>query len=1165
MKILSLDLQAYGPFTGRTLDFSSGNHGLHMVYGPNEAGKSAALRALSSFFYGIHQKTPDNFLHDYDALRIGARLKLSDGTERFFIRRKGSKNTLMDESGSALDESEISRFLDGISRDVFTRMYGIDSSSLEEGGKKLVAGEGELGAILFAAAAGIPEVREIIAGLDAEAAGLFKPNGTTPLINRLISDHKELKKKVKEHSLSSAQWATLEDRMHAAKEEREAVSIRVREKTAVLNRRKRVREAFKDAGELREIQAELEAMAGTVVLSEGFTARRERAEEKLKAAGEAIARDAPALRGVQEEARALRLPDNLLAHRVRITGLFQESGNYKQAGEQLPRLRGNVLEIERDARRIIRELGLAGEDRDFGKLCLSVRDRARIEELCERSRDLSTSLEHQNAALAKYSADLAELEEKLARLPGIRDIDALDSLLKDCRQSGLTEKGIASLQDQVKSLERASEERMDRLGLKGLARRDFLSLPIPGKQTVAFFSRDFMALEQHIAEAGKQIRDEHSRLSRTEDDIRALQIQGDIPTEGQLSQIRQRRDLLWRLIRNAWEAQCDVPEDQWREHAGDAANPPDAFERAMAEADEISDRLRRESDRVAQLAQLVAGKESGERTIGDITLVMQGLHEQRQLLEQRWDEAWKPAGIRPRSPGEMSEWLVLCDEALSLCREWSMRSAELEKKTRELFEFRKRLSDLMDRDGAQAADRTLSALDRRADELIRRQRDTDLRRKDLQDRIREAQRQVLAQTQEAALTKERLDAWKKAWAQALVPAGLDAGASPEQARAVLRQFSELAGHVREIEEKSSRIRAIESDNDRFEKNVTALCADLGRSMAGTGYALFVEQLNQELQEGLEIRERLNALEQRGRDLGKAMEYHREIVSGSEAEIRALLKEAGCNEACLLPGKEAISAAYREKAGRADELKRILSRSAGNADLDGFLAEVFSADADVLPQEIIDLEREIDDLEKRRTGLDQEIGSLRREREGMAGGSMASQLSEEMESVLAGIRDAVQDYARLTLAASRMRGILERYRKKNQGQVLTRAGEFFRKITLESLHGLAADFDSSDRQVLVGLRNGGRVPIEAMSEGTCDQLYLALRLASLEQRLKEREPMPLILDDVLVNFDDPRAIQTLKILADISSRTQVILFTHHRHLCDLAHRIISPEILCFQEL
>ena len=121
--------------------------------------------------------------------------------------------------------------------------------------------------------------------------------------------------------------------------------------------------------------------------------------------------------------------------------------------------------------------------------------------------------------------------------------------------------------------------------------------------------------------------------------------------------------------------------------------------------------------------------------------------------------------------------------------------------------------------------------------------------------------------------------------------------------------------------------------------------------------------------------------------------------------------------------------------------------------------------------------------------------------------MASQLSEEMESVLAGIKDAVLDYARLTLAASKMRGILEHHRKKSQGRVLTRAGEFFRRMTLDSLQGLAADFDSSDRQVLVGLRNGGRVHIEAMSEGTCDQLYLCLLYTSPSPRDRTRSRMP----------------------------------------------------------
>ena len=70
----------------------------------------------------------------------------------------------------------------------------------------------------------------------------------------------------------------------------------------------------------------------------------------------------------------------------------------------------------------------------------------------------------------------------------------------------------------------------------------------------------------------------------------------------------------------------------------------------------------------------------------------------------------------------------------------------------------------------------------------------------------------------------------------------------------------------------------------------------------------------------------------------------------------------------------------------------------------------------------------------------------------------------------------------------------------------------------------------------------------------DQLFLALRLAGIEQHLADREPMPLIIDDVLVNFDDRRAAATLRCIAELSKQTQVLLFTHHHHLVELARTV-----------
>lgn len=79
----------------------------------------------------------------------------------------------------------------------------------------------------------------------------------------------------------------------------------------------------------------------------------------------------------------------------------------------------------------------------------------------------------------------------------------------------------------------------------------------------------------------------------------------------------------------------------------------------------------------------------------------------------------------------------------------------------------------------------------------------------------------------------------------------------------------------------------------------------------------------------------------------------------------------------------------------------------------------------------------------------------------------------------------------------------------------------------------------------------------MSEGTADQLYLALRLAALELRRASHPQMPLVLDDVLITSDDERAANILRALEKFSEGGQVMLFTHHRHLLDVAQSALSP--------
>lgn len=81
----------------------------------------------------------------------------------------------------------------------------------------------------------------------------------------------------------------------------------------------------------------------------------------------------------------------------------------------------------------------------------------------------------------------------------------------------------------------------------------------------------------------------------------------------------------------------------------------------------------------------------------------------------------------------------------------------------------------------------------------------------------------------------------------------------------------------------------------------------------------------------------------------------------------------------------------------------------------------------------------------------------------------------------------------------------------------------------------------------------------MSDGTADQLYLALRLAAIYEYIEHSPPMPMIADDLLVNFDNERATAGLKVLAELARHTQVVFFTHHRHLLEIAQSTLGEDL------
>ena len=216
MRLLRLDLKAVGPFTGASLDLSAGHHGLHLIYGSNEAGKTSTLRALSHLLFGFEHTTPDNFIHAYDQLRIGAVLRHSDGEILEVIRRKAAKNLLRGPDDTAVVPPErLERILGGLDPDSFKTLFGIDHARLAKAGDEIRTGKGRLGELLFSAGTGLAGLRQAQERLQSQLDELFKPRGQKR-INQALAEYRSGQEQLKKLQLSSEAWQQHDQAYRAA-------------------------------------------------------------------------------------------------------------------------------------------------------------------------------------------------------------------------------------------------------------------------------------------------------------------------------------------------------------------------------------------------------------------------------------------------------------------------------------------------------------------------------------------------------------------------------------------------------------------------------------------------------------------------------------------------------------------------------------------------------------------------------------------------------------------------------------------------------------------------------------------------------------------------------------------------------------------------------------
>ncbi len=386
------------------------------------------------------------------------------------------------------------------------------------------------------------------------------------------------------------------------------------------------------------------------------------------------------------------------------------------------------------------------------------------------------------------------------------------------------------------------------------------------------------------------------------------------------------------------------------------------------------------------------------------------------------------------------------------------------------------------------------------------------------------------------------------WADWLETHDLDRAYDRETAMRVVDAVTLAKGAVAALHKAESRSEELAQEQDAYLGQVKALAPLLADGEGGgdpDDVAAAATLLAKRLADAL-------AGERKRGDLAHALEDKQTtLVSAEEtrdaakSDLDGFLAEASIEDAA--------------------DLRFEVDRSRQAADLDAAIAgarttlttlsapgkalEELTSDLDVV-EDIADVKAavseiasEMAELGQQRGELNQRVGGLQTTRTKMETDAAATELRQEREDLLSRLEAAAERWTVVALAHQILNRSRSVYEEAHRPAVIEKAEYFFKGWTAGRYERIVAPLGEDIRGVV--RRDGVEVGIPGLSRGTSEQLYLALRFGLVQHFVETSgEPLPIVMDDILVNFDEDRAARAARSIEELSKTCQVIYFTCH---------------------
>lgn len=1164
MRLRSLQLTRYGNFADAQVGFETRPGCVNLLVAPNGAGKSVLRAALGDLLFNIHPQTPMAFRHGYTGMRIAAEVETGRGQRVTLRRRKGLGATLLDEEDRPHPPALIAGLLGDSDRALLERLFALDTERLRAGGEALLASGGALAEALLSGA-GVGGARQLARALEDEADKLApaRKSDSRPFyaaLDRVAA----ARHTAREALLRPEAWERMREELatlEAAREQSNATARALSLRIAGLQRVRRVRAPLRERDEaLAWLAAHPDAPDLPATLADRLaeaTQRRQVAADKLHAEA-----DRAAL--LAAERAAIVVDEALLEQAVTVEALVEQAGAVSKALADLPPRVSEHATVSGAVAAGLRRLGSGLAPEQAGTLVPTRPAEVRARELIAAHAAPVAAVRDGPAALAEQKAVIAAREQELAALEVAGGGLALAPLLAEIRADGDPARQAHALEEAVRQARSACAAA---LALAPGPHREVRELIALAPAPPAAYER-LDAARRDDAEAlrrqQERVDEIAERRDRQRDDLARLTAGRVVADRATLASARARRDAGWHLVyRLAFTANPPAAAEQ-RGFAGEQPLPL-AYERAVRTADELADRRAEDSDLLAQAAAAQDALRRTEEEAGPAGEALAPRRARAEAAERAWSAACAALGLDGGAAiAEVRSLLAAREQVVARSAALDAAMAAAAALAQAHAGWASRLAAAIGE--PQAPDLPLPALLATAEALLAEAERRQARRIELAAGLRELHHKHERDEAALAAAGQALAAWEAAWQSALADLGRPADETPAVTAEVLRLLADLDRDHRDAEKLAERIRDMRRDVAAFAQGAAAVLHRLAPGEPApdpepAAMLAAVRALRTRLDEARQQAARRAGL---GGQIAAAERLLAQLRTGLErcaASEREILAAIGAQ---TVEGAERRLALARE---RAEQRARVAAAEARLAEQGDGLA-IDALRAELAPIAAGEVQVALEEAETARqsaseTAQEQAAEAARR-REELARQEDSTRheaAAAEIQSGIATLSRVLDEAVRYRLAARLLDQALAAVEDSETPAMLSRIGGYFRTLTCAAFERVGVAEEDAGPALLLVPREAPdeRKRVGELSEGTRDQLYLALRLAAIEERVAQGPALPFLGDDILQTSDDARAAAALAALVGLSHHVQVILLSHHAHLGVLA-RALPPAAL-----